>query len=215
MVLRTERCAVVLTICLVLLHATGCSTQQRMPARSIPARRVCVADFAPGETDRRVGQSFARRLAEQIRRLTSGTEVTVASKGSIQGLNAARTLQQGSIPVNALAAAQDRYAADVVVLGRITAHDPYFRPTLGVSVMALDAAEGTVLSSTSRLWDAASPGVKDAVANFYRTAARQDEKRYGRHIYLVSPGYFRRFAAHSLARELVRDLSRSAPDSGG
>ncbi|MEF8787564.1 MAG: hypothetical protein V5A84_00710, partial [Planctomycetota bacterium] len=175
---------------------------------------VCIADFAPGEADRGVGRSFARRLAEQMRRLTAGTDVMVASGGDMEGLNAAQALREGGVPVDALAAAQDRYAADVLVLGRITAYDPYFRPTLGVSAVALDPADGTVRCSASRLWDAASPDVKDGIDKFYRTAARGDEKQYGRQVYLVSPGYFRRFAAHSLARELVRKLSGSRESAG-
>jgi hypothetical protein len=182
--------------------------------RDIPARRVCIAEFAPGEADREVGGSFARRLAEQVRRLTSGTEVMVAPSEAVGGLDAAEALRVDEIPLKALSGAQERYSADLLVLGRITAHDPYFRPTLGVSVLALDPRDGSVRLSTSRLWDAGAPDVKESVAEFYRTAAGADERQYGRQVYLISPGYFRRFAAHSLAREMVRSLSRTPGGSG-
>lgn len=211
---HSDRRAGVLAVCIGLLCAAGCATQQDVRARDIPAQRVCIAEFAPGEADREVGASFARRLSEQVRRLTTETEVTVAPSEAIGGLDAAEALRGNEIPLKALAGAQERYAADVLVLGRITVHDPYFRPTLGVSAVALEPEDGTVRFSTSRVWDGASPDVKDSVAEFYRTTARADERQYGRQVYLISPSYFRRFAAHSLAREMVRALSRSRGGSG-
>jgi len=211
---RSKALVVVLAACTASFGGAGCSMPQHVQARTIPARRVCIADFSPGEADRGVGRAFARSLAEHIRRLTSETEVMMASGGALTGLDSSQALRGDRVPVDVLAAAQDRYAADVLVLGRITARDPYFRPMLGVSAAAIDPSDGSVLFVASRQWDAASPDVKRGVDDFYRTATSSDDRRYGRGVYLVSPEYFQRYAAHSLARELVDALADERDDSG-
>jgi len=204
---RAIRCVQALLLCLIV---GGCCVPEPPPRvrRPDPKRirygRVAIIEFLDksGYPDaaRQLGQSLRDKLTER----SKDADVFFLPRSAFPSLG--DPFSGGTIPVEVLVKARRDYRADALVLGSLDAHDPYPPPSAHVSLKVVDTATAAVPHERSSGWNGREEAVRDAVDRYYRTYVGSDDCRLGPNVFLVSPSYFLKFVAATLADGIAAAL---------
>ncbi len=187
--------------CAILM---GCTTAQAPPVTvTTNYRRVCLVEFADRTQYSGTGKRFTDLLARQIVQISGDVEVVVAPAGALTELIGRDPIREGRVPLKALIEAQNLYGADALVVGSVDAHNPYWSPSVRVSLKVIDVSDGTVTFQSSEGWDAGSSRVQRDIMSYYKRNRYKDECRFGPDVFTVSPRYFLLFVADSVAHRML------------
>jgi len=208
--MRTRRTAA-LTAALGALACllVGCGApQERRPThpapRAIGQRRVAVVGFVDRTAYSGTADRFTRALRDKLAERVAGADVIVVPSDVMgSGLD---PFEAGAISVDALVRARTTYMADALVVGAIDAHNPYYPPSVHLSVKVLDTASAAVLFELAQEWDSGREDVRETIDAYYRQNIGSDECRFGPDLFLISPRYFLRFVAGAVADRIVAAL---------
>ena len=208
--MQTRRIAVAVAVCLL---ATACQTIREtvVPApepppvrRAIGYRRVAVVEFYNRTPYGQPAQLFTQQLREKLAEWTTSTDVVVIDQASLPGLE--DPFRGGRIPLSALVAARERYLADALIIGSVDAHNPYWKPSVHISLKMVDTATAAMPVELSEGWDANRQSDREQIESYYRRNRDYDDCRFGPELFVTSPSYFLRFVADSVAQRLVTML---------
>lgn len=193
------------TLALLCLFVEACQSPPRRLGR-IGLHRVCVVTpwnetKYPEESSR-----FADCLASELSRLTAGTNVVVATRHRLPGLDRQNAMVHGSIPLETLVEARKRFRADALLVGSFERYNPYWEPSVGVQLKLVDTADGATLWQLAREWDAGSPHTKQQIEQYYEANRERGECRFGPDIFVVSPKHFLLFVSNCIARDMLENL---------
>ena len=205
--MRAERIALALLACAVL---AGCETfplQGEPPPPEPPDiafRRVVLVEFANRSRYSGTGGAFTRLLRDELAGLVVSSDFVVVERKELVPGDA--PLTSGRISLKSLVRARDKYLADAVIVGSIDDHNPYWRPSVQVSLKVINTATAGLDYELAQRWDAATRGFQREVNSYYKRNCTPDEYNFGSELFAISQHYFLKFVAHSLARRLVADI---------
>ncbi len=187
----------------------GCGTAEERPPthagpNAIGWRRVAVVEFVDRTAHSGTAEGFTRALRDRLAERVAGTDVVVVPSDVMgPGLD---PFEAGAISVDALVRARTTYMADALVIGAVYAHNPYYPPSVHVSVKVLDTASAAVLFELTQEWDSGREDVREAIDAYYRQNIGSDDCRFGPDLFLISPRYFLGFVAGTVADRIVAAL---------
>jgi hypothetical protein len=205
--------------CALLLAAASACRSVRPAAGSIwPAceprqpvqlrfRRVAIVPFANRTRYAQPAEQFTTYLREKLDEWTTGTDVIVIPADSLPGLN--DPLLDGKLPLEVLVEVRKRHLADAVVIGSVDDFNPYWKPSVHVTLKVVDTATACFPFELSQTWDANEQPVRDEIDAYYRRNVGQDDCRFGPNLFVTSPSYFLRFVADRVAEGFTASLGRS------
>ncbi len=205
---HTRRTGMLASAGAALLLAAGCSVL--MPPPQPPARlalrygRVAIAEFRNRTQYASATEEFAAVLREKLSQRAASTDVIVIPACDLPELGDPFT--GGRVPVSVLARIRREYLADALVIGSVDEHNPYWKPSVHLSVKVIDTGTGEVPFELSQSWDAGEQQARGAIDEYYRRNYGSDDCRFGPQLFVTSPHYFLRFVADRVADRLARTL---------
>jgi hypothetical protein len=205
-----------MTACAVaVLASAGCRTiepavdalgLQGPPRTPVPIcfRRVAIVSFANHTAYAQPAEQFTASLREKLDDWTTSTDVVVIPADSVPGLS--DPLMSGTLPLEVLVDVRRRHMADAIIIGAVDGFNPYWMPSVNVSLKVLDTATAACPFELSQTWDANERPVREAIETYYRRNVGRDDCRFGPNLFIVSPSYFLRFVADQVAESLTAGL---------
>jgi hypothetical protein len=204
---RRIRVAVLLRIAALCALLCGCAFEGLGPPlpplerTTIGYRRLALVEFFDRSGHPEAARQFSASLREKIEERTVGTDVVLVPGQALPSLG--DPFVDGALPVDVLVRARRDYMAGVLIIGCINSHDPYPAPSVHLSMKVIDTGTASVIYETADGWDGNHQVVRDAIDEYYRRNIRRDDCRLGPKVFLVSPSYFLRFVAATVANDLV------------
>ena len=200
-ILNATRLAGASVACLLLV---GCGTLGLnwfgQPEEPVAFRRVALVEFYDRSQYSGTAQRFARLLRDELAELVAPTDVIVIERSPLPSLE--DPFAVGRIPLKALVRASKYHMADAVVIGSIDHHNPYWKPSLYVSLKVIETASATVPYEFSEGWDAKFKNVRRDIDSYYKKNYGRDDCRFGSDLFVISPRYFLKFVANRVAEKL-------------
>jgi hypothetical protein len=191
--------------------ALGCadSTSLLFPVpapqpRAIPYRRVAVVEFYDRTPYRTAGEHLTVQLAEKLANWTTATDFVIVPQSALPGLS--DPFAEGKIPLDVLVRLRRQYLADAAILGSVDDHNPYWKPSVHLTLKVIDTATATFPCELSETWDATDNQVAARIQAYYRRNRGSADCRYGPEVFVTSPSYFLRFVADDLANRISAAL---------
>jgi hypothetical protein len=197
---KLEKLLVGIFAALGALLMTGCAGQQ------VTYPRIAVAPMYNRSEHTQAGPRLSRSLTRKLSTAFPNSDVILLSAENMREMHGHDPLAEGTLPLKALTHCRQQYSADAVVIGAITNYHPYWNMSLGVRLKVIDTGNATVIARLSRQWDAGSPRVQKEIQQYYRQNRNSNDCRFGPDLFTVSPRYFMLFVAHSMAREIEKDI---------
>ena len=193
------------TICLMLFGCGAFRPNGSGPAtleRKVPRyARVALVEFFDRSRYPGTAEQFTGALREQLSNITASTDFVVIGRSALPGFEDPFT--GGKLPVASLAQARRDYHADAVIIGAIEDHNPYYKPSVAVSIKLIDTAQGAVICEFSETRNANTRRVSDDIGIYYRENFGRDDCRFGPDVFLISPRYFLKYAARRAAERVA------------
>jgi len=199
------RSAAAVTAALLCLLTVACESQPTRLSR-IGLHRVCVVPPWNETQYPKGADRFADCLVSELSRLTAGTNIVVASRNNVPGLDNKNAMLHGSIPLDTLVEARKRYRADALLVGSFDRYNPYWEPSVGVQLKLINTGKGKTLWQVAREWDAGSPRTKRQIEQYYEENRERGECRFGPDIFVVSPKHFLLFVSNCIARDMLDNI---------
>lgn len=196
-----------LVLCALL---AGCQTMGAAsvppprPKKAIRYRRVAIVEFFDKSGYGGTAKLFTESLREKLAERTASTDVVAIPRSALPSLE--DPFVGGTISVDVLVKARRDYLADALVVGSVDSHHPYCPPSAHISLKVIDTATAAVPCEVSDGWDAGRQNVRSAIDSYYRRNIGSDDCRFGPDLFLISPRYFLKFLAATVADRLVSAL---------
>lgn len=172
--------------------------------RAIRYRRVAIVEFHNRTPYTRAAAVLTDQLRQKLAEWTTGTDVIVLPPGALPGLQ--DPFLEGRIPLDALVEARRRHLVDALIVGSVDEHNPYWKPSVHVTLKVIDTSTAAIPFQLSEGWDANRRKDSDAIEAYYRRNKGRDDCRFGPDLFVTSPTYFLRFVADGIAQRLVAGL---------
>ncbi|MCK4376177.1 MAG: hypothetical protein KAX19_12635 [Candidatus Brocadiae bacterium] len=194
---------------LVGLVFAGCGALRPAPTQppskvAIGFGRVAIVEFYNRTPYSRPAQQFTELLREKLTEWTVSTDVIVIPRDALPALG--DPLVCGRIPLNVLVEIRERHLADAVIIGSVDDHNPYWKPSVHVTLKVIDTASAEFPYELSDGWEAGCREVRDEIDSYYRRNYGKDDCRFGPELFVTSPSYFLRFVADRVAQRLTAAL---------
>lgn len=172
--------------------------------KDIGLRRVAIVEFFDKSRYSGTAEQFTQALRDKLAERVTATDVIVVPQSMVAA--ASDPFAEGTIAIEALVKARSDYMADALIIGSVDAHHPYYPPSVHVSLKVIDTATAEVLFEVAEGWNAGHEYVCRAIDAYYRRNIGSDDCRFGPDLFLVSPRYFLKFVAATVAERLTDAL---------
>jgi hypothetical protein len=200
---RIERSAVAV----LLLFMAGCqyvNPQQPAQPVAIGFRRVAIVEFFNRTAYEEPARQFAAALREKLAERTLSTDVVLIPRSALPSMG--DPFVAGRLPLEVLVQVRNKYLADAVIIGSVDQHNPYWKPSVHITLKVIDTATARFPFELSEGWDAGEARVRDEIEDYYRRNYGEDDCRFGPELFVLSPRYFLRFVADRTAERLTAAL---------
>ncbi|MHC4789751.1 MAG: hypothetical protein ACYS8K_11220 [Planctomycetota bacterium] len=188
--------------------AAGCGAFERRPQEpqrtSIVYKRVAIVGFYDRTPYTHTAERFTEHLRARLAERTTSTDVIVVPREALPALG--DPFLGGRISLDVLVELRTRYLADAVVIGSVDGHDPYWQPSVHITLKVIDTASGAFPHELSEGWDAREEGVRHQIDDYWRRNRGKDDCRFGPELFVTSPSYFLKFVADQVAQRLTAAL---------
>jgi hypothetical protein len=189
----------------------GCIYLPPDPRRSEPVtkmaigyKRIAIVSFYDRTPYARTAEHFTEQLRDKLAEWTESTDVIVVPREDLPSLG--DPFVGGSIPLGALVDIRGKYLADAVIIGSVDEHNPYWQPSVHVSLKVIDTATAAFPYELSEGWDGGEDAVRKQIDAYYRRNYQKDDCRFGPELFTTSPSYFLRFVADRIAETITAAL---------
>jgi len=203
--LSAVACLAVVAAVLLLAGCRCPETPSAQPTRvAIGFRRVAIVEFFNRTPYNEPAQQFTEQLRDKLSAWTASTDVVVIPRSALPTLG--DPFITGRIPLDVLVTLRQQYLADAVVIGSVDEHNPYWKPSVHITLKVIDTATGQFPYELAQGWDAAQDTVRREIDDYYRRNYGSDDCRFGPELFVTSPRYFLRFVADRAAQRMTAAL---------
>ena len=191
------------TAILLGILAQGCSTAPPVREVDAPFNRIAIVNLADQPPYEGAGGQVASLLAEELPQFDPEVDTIVLGRDELDPESGGDYIRRGAVPLEVLTHVRERYRADALLVGRVSHFEPYWEPSVGVSLKVLDTANTSLISSVTGRWDSGTKQVRDKIKRYHERNRHRDECRFGPNIFTTSPRYFLLFVSHDIARDIL------------
>jgi hypothetical protein len=186
----------------------GCTIPKRrpepVPKADLGYRRVAIVEFHNRTSYERPATEFPALLGQKLAARTVATDAVVVPRSALPELG--DPFVEGRLPVGVLVDLRRKYRADAVIIGSVEDYDPYWQPSVSLTVKVIDTATAEFPFELAERWHAGEREVRAEIDDYYRRNRGSDECRFGPELFVTSPHYFLRFVADQVAERLIAQL---------
>ena len=216
---------------LVLCLTTGCvQTKPKLPEMihvEAPFQRFVAPNFEWSQIRRIVVMPFANQMSAGFPKigdeLQAGLAAEMQRAGRFEVVVATRIdpavraqdlFQTGQFDELEVLRIAREYQADAVLFANVTQYQPYVPPRIGLSLMLIFPAEGTVIASASGLWDAREATTAAQAQAYFKRTQNFPRSLMGAERVTESPNVFQRFVCQQIAVSMTPTMNNCAIPSG-
>jgi hypothetical protein len=215
---RARLAAALWAACAAALLAAGCGEEPGPPrlnfhlrsrAELERVRRVVLMNLSDeaAQPDIAAGMTGALYRALQDRRLFH----VELLRGGHPAESLLQKGPQGPYSLEELADIRDALQCDAVLVGSLTAFQPYPRMQIGLVLRLLDLRSAKAVWSVDLVWDARDKDVQAALRRYFRDYVGREYQPLDWQIGTISPDAFEKFVAHEVVRTLPDGARTAAP----
>jgi hypothetical protein len=175
-----------------------------LPRLTIGFGRVAVVEFYNRTAYPHSAMQFTEQLREKLAEWTVAADVVIVPQSELPDMG--DPFMGGRVPLDTIVEVRRKYRADAVVIGSLDSHNPYWKPSVHVSVKMIDTSTATVPFELSESWDATQGQVERDIADYYERNRGRDDCRFGPNLFVTSPSYFMRFVADRIAERITESV---------